>query len=180
MKGLLILIGLFVVCLCRAQISMEMEELIKKHEGLSLEVYMDGPCIAVGYGHHIRFTEMEEIRDLEPGMKITEELAELLFRYDMVHLVTPGLIKVKKDIGWNYPQNVYDVMGSIIYNIGLQGLKSSDFYQSFRNHDYEVSFTELLLLKSRDRGVRARRMKELSILLRNYDAERKVFNMVRH
>jgi GH24 family phage-related lysozyme (muramidase) len=71
-------------------------------------------------------------------------------------------------------------MGSIIYNIGLQGLKSSDFYQSFRKRDYEVSFTELLLLKSRDRGVRARRLKELGILLRNYDAERKKFNMVRH
>lgn len=90
------MIGLCIACLCQAQVSIEMEELIKNHEGLSLEVYMDGPSIAVGYGHHIRYTEMEWVRDLELGMKITEELAELLFRYDMIHLVEPVLLKLKK------------------------------------------------------------------------------------
>ena len=178
MKGLLIMIYLCIACLCQAQVSIEMEELIKNHEGLSLEVYMDGPSIAVGYGHHIRYTEMEWVRDLEPGMEITEELAELLFRYDMIHLVEPGLIEIKKDIGWTYPQNVYDVMGSIIYNIGLQGLKESDFYRLFKSKSYDEAFTQLLLLKSREKGIRERRIEELRILLRNYDVTKKTYNMI--
>lgn len=149
-----------------------MERLIKQFEGLSTEVYMDGQHIAVGYGHHIRFTEMEWVRDLEPGMEITEELAELLFRYDMMHLVGPGLLEVKKDIGWDYPQNVYDVMGSIIYHIGLHGLRTSDFYQLFKARQYDKSFTQLLLLKSREKGVRHRRLAELKRLLLNYIPEK--------
>ena len=52
----------------------------------------------MGYGHHIRFTEMEWVRDLLPSMEILEELAELQFRYDMLYLVNPGLIEVKKEL----------------------------------------------------------------------------------
>lgn len=152
-----------------------MQAIIKEHEGLSTEVYMDGKHIAVGYGHHIRYTEMEWVRDLEPGMEITEELAESLFKYDMLYLVGPGLMEVKKEIGWDYPQNVYDVMGSVIYNIGLVGLKTSDFFHLFKERRYEESFVRLLLLKSADRGVRMRRKAELKMLMRQYDPLKKEF-----
>ena len=50
------------------------------------------------------------MRDLLPSMEILEELAELQFRYDMLYLVNLGLIEVKKELGWDYPSNVYDVM----------------------------------------------------------------------
>ena len=158
-----------------AQVSDEMKKMIKSLEGLSIEVYMDGDQLAVGYGHHIRHNSMEWVRDLVPGEEITVELAELLFEYDMIYLVGEGLISVRKDIGWDYPPNVYDVMGSLIYNIGLEGLKKSEFYRSFRKWDYERAFTELLMLKSRDKGVRARREVELRFLLRNYDPVRKAY-----
>lgn len=175
MKLLFFIIGLCMTIVCQGQISQEMQELIKKHEGLSTEVYMDGKNIAVGYGHHIRYTEMDWVRDLEPGMEITIELAESLFNYDMLYLVGPGLIEVKKEIGWDYPQNVYDVMGSIIYNIGLQGLKSSEFYRLFKEKEYEDAFIELLLLKSRDKGIRKRRTAELKMLLSNYHPKKKKY-----
>lgn len=152
-----------------------MQAIIKEHEGLSTEVYMDGKHIAVGYGHHIRYTEMEWVRDLEPGMEITEELAESLFKYDMLYLVGPGLMEVKKEIGWDYPQNVYDVMGSVIYNIGFVGLKTSDFFHLFKERRYEESFVRLLLLKSADRGVRMRRKAELKMLMRQYDPLKKEY-----
>ena len=152
-----------------------MQAIIKEHEGLSTEVYMDGKHIAVGYGHHIRYTEMEWVRDLEPGMEITEELAESLFKYDMLYLVGPGLMEVKKEIGWDYPQNVYDVMGSVIYNIGLVGLKTSDFFHLFKERRYEESFVRLLLLKSADRGGRMRRKAELKMLMRQYDPLKKEY-----
>ena len=177
----LIFIGLFFLPLVsHAQISREMEEVIKRCEGLSTEVYMDGNRIAVGYGHHIRYTEMEWVRDLEPGMEITEEIAELLFRYDMIYLVTPGLTAVKKEIGWEYPQNVYDVMGSIIYNIGLKGLKSSRFYQYFKQRNYNEAFIHLLLLKSKEKGIRQRRMEELRILLKNYLPDKGIYENIPH
>ena len=172
---MIFIIGLCVVSVCRGQISQEMQAIIKEHEGLSTEVYMDGKHIAVGYGHHIRYTEMEWVRDLEPGMEITEELAESLFKYDMLYLVGPGLMEVKKEIGWDYPQNVYDVMGSVIYNIGLVGLKTSDFFHLFKERRYEESFVRLLLLKSADRGVRMRRKAELKMLMRQYDPLKKEF-----
>lgn len=178
MKTLLVIIGLLTSTFSYGQISRDMEEFIKHHEGLSIEVYMDGPHIAVGYGHHIRFTEMEWVRDLEPGMEITEELAELFFKYDMLYLVNPGLIEVKKEIGWDYPNNVYDVIGSIIYHIGLSGLKESEFYRSFKTKDYERAFTQLLLLKSKDKGVRKRREGELQILLHNYDPTTKTYKNI--
>ena len=172
---MIFIIGLCIVSVCRGQISQEMQAIIKEHEGLSTEVYMDGKHIAVGYGHHIRYTEMEWVRDLEPGMEITEELAESLFKYDMLYLVGPGLMEVKKEIGWDYPQNVYDVMGSVIYNIGFVGLKTSDFFHLFKERRYEESFVRLLLLKSADRGVRMRRKAELKMLMRQYDPLKKEY-----
>ena len=172
---MIFIIGLCIVSVCRGQISQEMQAIIKEPEGLSTEVYMDGKHIAVGYGHHIRYTEMEWVRDLEPGMEITEELAESLFKYDMLYLVGPGLMEVKKEIGWDYPQNVYDVMGSVIYNIGLVGLKTSDFFHLFKERRYEESFVRLLLLKSADRGVRMRRKAELKMLMRQYDPLKKEY-----
>ena len=38
------------------------------------------------------------MRNIKPGMEILEELAELQFRYDMLYLVNPGLIEVKKEL----------------------------------------------------------------------------------
>ena len=93
----------------------------------------------------------------------------------MLYLVGPGLMEVKKEIGWDYPQNVYDVMGSVIYNIGLVGLKTSDFFHLFKERRYEESFVRLLLLKSADRGVRMRRKAELKMLMRQYDPLKKEY-----
>lgn len=166
---------IIIICLlsgsisCSGQISEHMKSLIKDLEGLSTEVYMDGEEPAVGYGHHLCHTKYQWVRDLEPGDEITAEMADLLFDYDMLYLVTPGIEKVKADLGPDYPVNVYDVMGSVIYNIGLAGLIRSDFYRLFKKGDYERAFTELLMLKSRDRGVYERRKKELRVLLENYD-----------
>lgn len=145
---------IIIICLlsgsisCSGQISEHMKSLIKDLEGLSTEVYMDGEEPAVGYGHHLCHTKYQWVRDLEPGDEITAEMA---------------------DLGPDYPVNVYDVMGSVIYNIGLAGLIGSDFYRLFKKGDYERAFTELLMLKSRDRGVYERRKKELRVLLENYD-----------
>lgn len=162
-----------VICLAavsiQAQISAVMQDRIKETEGLVLEVYRDGDKLAVGYGHHIRYSHQEWIQDLEEGDPITEELAELLFRHDMLYLVTPGLEQIKRELGYEYPQNVYDVMGSLIYNMGLQGLKSTEFYRLFKAGEYERVFTYLLLAGTGQRGNEKRRRMELEHLLEGYD-----------
>lgn len=158
-----------------AQISDSMKRMIKEVEGLETVAYLDGSEVAVGYGHHVSNTEYDWIRMIQPGDEITTVLAELLFDYDMLYLVSPGLASIRQDIGMDYPSNVYDVMGSLIYNVGLSGLKQSNFYKLFCQGNYEKAFTALLMLKSRDKGVFSRRKKELRILLENYDFDRRCY-----
>lgn len=150
-------------------ISERMKECIKELEGLSLEVYMDGPFRAVGYGHRITERDPEWVYELEEYDEIPIESAETLFELDMLHLVNPGLKQIIRDIGAEYPQNVYDVMGSLIYNMGLAGLQSTEFYRLFKEKEYEESFRQLLATKSAQDGLLERRLMEVKILTENYD-----------
>lgn len=145
-----------------------MKRNIKEVEGLSLEVYMDGFYRAVGYGHRITDRDPEWIYDLVEYDEITPETADILFELDMIHLVAPGLQEVVRDIGTEYPQNVYDVMGSLIYNMGLAGLRDTAFYRLFKSKDYELAFRELLATKSGKDGLLNRRFMELKVLTENY------------
>lgn len=168
-KVTLAVICMAAVCCMQAQISAAMQEKIKRTEGLMLEVYRDGDKLAVGYGHHIRYSHQEWIQDLEEGDPITEELAGLLFRHDMLYLVTPGLEQIKRELGREYPQNVYDVLGSLIYNMGLQGMKSTEFYRLFKAGEYERAFSYLLLAGTGQKGNEKRRRMELEHLLEGYE-----------
>ena len=154
------------------QISKHMKQSIKEMEGLSLEVYMDGLYRAVGYGHRITDSDPEWITDLAHYDEITVETAEILFELDMIHLVTPGLMEIVKDIGTEYPQNVYDVMGDLVYNMGLAGLRTTVFYRLFVSRKYEAAFRELLATKSDKDGLLDRRFVELKILTENYDFDK--------
>lgn len=153
-------------------ISERMKECIKEAEGLSLEVYMDGPFRAVGYGHRITERDPEWVYELEEYDEIPIESAETLFELDMLHLVNPGLKQIIRDIGAEYPQNVYDVMGSLIYNMGLAGLQSTEFYRLFRGKEYEKSFRQLLATKSAQDGLLERRLMEVKMLTENYDIDK--------
>ena len=135
-KYLSLLLLLAATLTVTAQISPEMQKHIRQAEGCSLAVYMDEGYLAVGYGHRLRDDDVEWLRDLELYDEITQEAAELIFRLDMSRLVADGLIEVRKEIGNDFPQGVYDVMGSLIYNMGLDGLRSTQFWQLFREGRY--------------------------------------------
>lgn len=150
-------------------VSQEMKERIKQVEGLSLEVYMDGLYRAVGYGHRIVATDPEWVYDLEHYDEITQETADILFELDMLNMVNPGLAAVASDLGKDYPQNVYDVMGSLIYNMGLEGLRTTEFYRLFKEQRYRDAFEELLDTKSVKDGLLNRRFMELKVLMENFD-----------
>ena len=58
-------------------------EMIKEHEGRSLDVYRDSRGKkTVGYGHLIDADSPEDIRNLKVGETISEERAEELFSED--------------------------------------------------------------------------------------------------
>lgn len=168
-KITIIFLSLFRYIDIYSQVTHDMQCFIKELEGFSTSVYKDGPHLAVGYGHHLRFSPLPWLKNLQQGDTLSVQTCEILFEWDMNTLVFPGLIKVYKEIGLSYPSNVYDVMGSLIYNLGLNGLRNSRFYQLFCIGRYEESFTELLLLKSRSRGLWNRRQLELRRLLQHYN-----------
>lgn len=87
----------------------------------------------------------------------------------MLYLVTPGLEQIKRELGREYPQNVYDVLGSLIYNMGLQGMKSTEFYRLFKAGEYERAFSYLLLAGTGQKGNEKRRRMELEHLLEGYE-----------
>lgn len=149
-----------------AQISPEMQEHIRQAEGCSLTVYMDGGYLAVGYGHRLRDDDVEWLRDLELYDEITQEAAELIFRLDMSRLVADGLREVRREIGNDFPQGVYDVMGSLIYNMGLDGLRSTRFWQLFREGRYVEARDRLLVTRCTIPGLRERRIHEAVVLTR--------------
>ena len=60
-------------------------------------------------------------------------------------------------------------MGSLIYNMGLEGLRSTEFYRLFRDGQHQEAFRLLLATKAEKEGLLARRYMELSVLVRNYD-----------
>jgi GH24 family phage-related lysozyme (muramidase) len=82
--------------------------------------------------------------------------------------VDGGLSVVKAEIGTGYPMSVYDVMGSLIYNMGLASLRRSLFYQMFRKGDYRMAILLLPFTASRASGLRARREAEQRMLVRDY------------
>ena len=150
-----------------AQISPEMQKHIRQAEGCSLTVYMDGGYLAVGYGHRLRDDDVEWLRDLELYDEITQEAAELIFRLDMSRLVADGLREVRREIGNDFPQGVYDVMGSLIYNMGLDGLRSTLFSQLFSGGHYIDALDMLLVTRCTLPELRERRIHEAAVLTRS-------------
>lgn len=151
------------------------EEFIKRVESLSLQVYMDGPAKAVGYGHHIRRTDPAWIRSLEVGDSISEELAELLFRLDMLYIVEPALLRIQKDLGSAYPSSVYDCFASLVYNCGERGFRQTHFYQLFREKDYVNALLLLPKTAAVLPGLKVRRTGELKMLIEDFDFDNLVF-----
>ena len=113
--------------------SNEIINFIKKHEGLRLEAYNLGDGkITIGYGH--------TGGNFKVGDKITKEQAQELFQSDLK----------KKEIGlqrmfsqWaergndiQISQNMYDALLSMSYNIGLKGLRNTEFIEHVEQEDF--------------------------------------------
>jgi GH24 family phage-related lysozyme (muramidase) len=151
------------------KISEEGMEFIKEQEGCSLTIYWDGNKKAIGYGHNIKGEELLAV--LRIGDALSKEWVEEIFKEDVKKLINPNLKKIFKEEK-EFPQNVYDVFGSLIYNIGYEGLINTKFYKLFKKERYMQAFLELPWTKIKYNGNIKRRYSEVFLLSENFDFEK--------
>lgn len=107
---------------------------IKEHEGLRLKAYKLGDgMVTIGYGHAERIKRSQ----FRVGQKITQEKANELLIKD-VNLAAEGVKRMfrqwKEDEGVDIKitQNQYDVLISLAFNMGITGLRRSEFAQTLK------------------------------------------------
>lgn len=113
-------------------------EHIKQEEGLRLKAYKIGDgMITVGYGHAEKIGKTK----LKVGQTITREQA-VQYLIEDVNVAAQGVKRMFKqwqDEGVNIKitQNQYDVLVSMAYNLGVGGLRRTEFVQHLKNNDLE-------------------------------------------
>lgn len=108
-------------------------ELIKKHEGLMLEVYDDVAGYAtIGYGHLIKGGEV--------FTTITEEEAEDILRADLVKAETCVTNAVKTPVS----QAEFDALVSFTFNVGCQAFRNSTLLRMVNRGEMDEAAEQFL------------------------------------
>lgn len=134
------------------------EHLIKKWEALKLEAYLPTPNDkwTIGWGH---------TKTARPGMKITEERAEILFDSDVAWAVDA----VNKLVKVPLTQNQFDALVSFVFNIGETNFRTSTLLRKLNAKDYEGAARELPRWNKQKgkvlKGLVRRRAEEMEIFL---------------
>jgi len=143
-------------------------EHIKNHEKLKLKAYTinDGK-ITIGYGH------AEPIRNskFKIGQEITEEKADELLNQD-VKTAYEGVRRIfkewlQKGIKIKLTQSQFDVLVSLAFNMGIDGLRTSEFIQALKNKDLKAASELIKITGLRDgfAGLVDRREEEYNIFI---------------
>ena len=108
--------------------SPEAVELIKAHEACSLTAYPDAQGWSIGYGHHGE--------DVFPGMTITQDEAERLFRVD-IEKRSASVRRLIEGLPYEveFSQGFIDALFSLVYNCGERRVRESQFYRRLRECD---------------------------------------------
>ena len=118
------------------------KEMIKEHEGRSLDVYRDSRGKkTVGYGHLIDADSPEDIRNLKVGEKISAERAEQLFNEDYAYHARaaeniPGFSRAS--------ETQQEALIDLTFNMGPAWHEDfPKFAKAFKEGDYEKAAQEL-------------------------------------
>lgn len=136
--------------------------LIKHHEKLRLKAYdINDGKVTIGYGH--------TTGNYKIGDDITEVKAIELLRNDL-QTAESGVKRIfkqwkEKGIDRKISQSMYDSMVSMAFNIGVSGLRSSDFIKDIKTGDYSKAAGKILTLKINDKfpGLKIRRAEEYKL-----------------
>ena len=121
----------FVFCLISTfsfayTISHSGKQFIKNQEKCVLTAYWDSDGYSIGWGHHGK--------DVKKGMKISRIQANIYFNKDIKE-VDKAANRIIKSLPYkyNFSQNFFDGLCSLVYNAGEGGVKKSDFYKRLKN-----------------------------------------------
>jgi len=150
-------------------------EMIKKHEKLMLNAYTIGDriggerAITIGYGH----ANPESRSKYQLGDKITKEEAERLLKKDLQRK-EEGVKRIfrqwkEQGIDRKITQGMYDAMVSMAFNMGIGGLRRSEFIQELKKGNYKKAADLITSTRVSDRfsGLIKRRHDERDMFLRD-------------
>ena len=145
-------------------ISDTLVEFLKKEEGIAgkpvLTAYDLGDgAYTIGYGHAIfkdttrgdgggKYKFLPTYENITPGVTtITEKQAEILLRDD-IEVAKTGLDRVfgewkNQKVFVKIDQHMYDAMVSMIYNMGIEKFRKSDFIQFVKKSDFGNAAKEI-------------------------------------
>lgn len=153
------------------EISERGKSFIKKMESCSLVKYKDNTGYSIGYGHRI-------VKG-ENYYKISQSTANKLFNKDVDKIVNPALNRILSELKFKPNQNLIDAIGSLIYNCGESGFKSTEVYKRLlrcrvkngKVNKLDLNFTIAAIRDARipskssglQEGIKNRRMKEYKL-----------------
>lgn len=136
---------------------MNVIELIKKAEGLSLDAYLCPAGIpTIGYGH--------TGKDVKLGMTCTQQQADEWLMEDFESACRDVKAAVKVPL----TDNQLDALGSFVFNLGINRISQSTLLKKLNAGDYQGAAQEF------DRWVFAGKTKLKGLVIRRA-AERKLF-----
>jgi len=129
--------------------SEEAKNFIKDHEKLRLSAYTLGDkiggklAITIGYGHAKPYDQSK----YKKGDKISRAEAERLFEEDVKRKEegVKRIFKQWKEQGINVKitQGMFDSMVSMAFNMGINGLRKTDFIQDVKREDFDAALEKI-------------------------------------
>ena len=118
-------------------------EFIKSYEKCKLTAYhiKGEKHNTIGWGHYLQKPSEKNIK------KISQARADELFREDIAWVdkaVTDMLNEVNASYKW--PQGIVDGLGSLVYNCGERGVRTTEFYRILQNcrfHNGEINASDI-------------------------------------
>lgn len=111
---------------------------IMQNEGLLRQAVWDVNGISVGWGHKINSSDPKWLRDFKIGQWISASSANELLANDIENFLNPSLRYALRDLESSgvdtkkLSQGFVDGMADMIYNCGLNGMMSTDFYYTLK------------------------------------------------
>jgi len=151
-------------------ISSHGKKLIKKHEGLRLTAYkLNDGKITIGYGH----AESEDTSHYKEGDKISRSEADKMFDDDLniKNQDIQRMFKQWKAKGHDVKvtQGMYDALVSMAYNIGIRGLRNTDFIEDVETGDFLIAAKKIQSTKISNKfpGLEKRRKDEYNMFIKD-------------
>ena len=128
---------------CEYKTSSRAHEFIKSFEQCRLTAYhIEGEKYnTIGWGHYLQHPEEQDMKH------ISQKEADELFRQDVAWVdkaVTAMLNDINPKFRW--PQGIVDGLGSLVYNCGEKGVRTTEFYRRLQNcrfHNGQINKSDI-------------------------------------